>query len=153
MEKVIAELTRRGIRVGTIKHHGHAGFDIDVPGKDSWRHAHAGSRHVGIVSAERYAEYADTDSELPLEQMLARYTDVDVVLVEGYKAAGLANIVVARSGVDRMRGASSLELVDDRTLALACNDALAMHIRVDVPTIDINDELAVADAVERYLSR
>ncbi|MBM6682836.1 cyclic pyranopterin monophosphate synthase MoaC [Collinsella intestinalis] len=153
VEKVIAELTRRGIRVGTIKHHGHAGFDIDVPGKDSWRHAHAGSRHVGIVSAERYAEYADTDSELPLEQMLARYPDVDVVLVEGYKAAGLANIVVARSGVDRMRGASSLELVDDRTLALACNDALAMHIRVDVPTIDINDELAVADAVERYLSR
>ncbi len=65
----------------------------------------------------------------------------------------LANSVVARSGVDRMRGSSSLERVDDRTLALACNDALAMHIRVDVPTIDINDELAVADAVERYLSR
>lgn len=43
VEKVIAELTRRGLRVGSLKHHGHHGFDIDVPAKDTWRHHQAGS--------------------------------------------------------------------------------------------------------------
>lgn len=151
VEKVIAALTARGMRVGTVKHHGHAGFDIDVPGKDSWRHAQAGSRHVGVVSATRYAEYADTEAEFSLDRLLARYTDVDVVLVEGYKSAGLPNIVVARSGVDRLRGANSLDLVDGRTVAIACNDALVRDVRLEVPAVDLNDEEAVADVVERWL--
>ena len=153
VEKVISILTARGLRVGSLKHHGHAGFDIDVPGKDSWRHAQAGSRHVGLISADRYAEYADTTQELPVEEMLARYTDVDVVIVEGYKAAGLPNIVVARSGVDRMRGKSSAELVDERTIALAGNDVVARQAPHGTRTIDINDARAVADAVLDHLSR
>ena len=146
VEKVIAELCRRGLRVGTVKHHGHAGFDIDVPGKDSWRHAQAGSRHAGLVCADRYAEYASTEQELPLEELLARFTDVDVVLVEGYKAAGLPNVV------DRMRGASSLDLIDGGTQAIACNDALISRIHLRVPVVDINNAAAVADVVETWLS-
>ena len=153
VEKVIAELTARGLRVGSIKHHGHHRFDIDVPGKDSWRHAEAGSRHVGIICANRYAEYADTDQEFPLDGLLARYTDVDVVIVEGYKTAGLPNVVVARSGVDRLRGSSSLDLVDDATLAIACNDTLANHIHINLPVADINDAATVANVVEGYLAR
>ena len=153
VEKVIAELTARGLRVGSIKHHGHHRFDIDVPGKDSWRHAEAGSRHVGLICANRYAEYADTDQEFPLDDLLARYTDVDVVIVEGYKTAGLPNVVVARSGVDRLRGSSSLDLVDDATLAIACNDTLANHIHINLPVADINDAATVANVVEGYLAR
>ena len=153
VEKVIAELTARGLRVGSIKHHGHHRFDIDVPGKDSWRHAEAGSRHVGLICANRYAEYADTDQEFPLDALLARYTDVDVVIVEGYKTAGLPNVVVARSGVDRLRGSSSLDLVDDATLAIACNDTLANHIHINLPVADINDAATVANVVEGYLAR
>ncbi len=151
VEKVIAALTARGVRVGTVKHHGHAGFDIDVPGKDSWRHAQAGSRHVGVVSAIRYAEYADTEVEFSLDRLLARYTDVDIVLVEGYKSACLPNIVVARSGVDRLRGANSLDLVDGRTVAIACNDVLMRDARLEISAVDLNDEEAVADVVERWL--
>lgn len=153
VEKVIAELTARGLRVGSIKHHGHHRFDIDVPGKDSWRHAEAGSRHVGLICANRYAEYADTDQEFPLDGLLARYTDVDVVIVEGYKTAGLPNVVVARSGVDRLRGSSSLDLVDDATLVIACNDTLANHIHINLPVADINDAATVANVVEGYLAR
>ena len=153
VEKVIAELSARGMRVGSIKHHGHHGFDIDVPGKDSWRHAQAGSRHVGLICANRYAEYADTDNELPLDVLLDRFVDVDIVIVEGYKAAGLANVVVARSGVDRLRGQSSLDLVGEGTLALACNDALANRVRLDEPVVDINDAGAVADVVEAHWRR
>ena len=153
VEKVIAELTARGHRVGSIKHHGHKGFDIDQTGKDSWRHAQAGSRHVGLVSPTGYAEYASTETELPLNCMLDRFTDVDVVVVEGYKSAGLPNVVVARSGVDRLRNQSSLDLVGDATVALACNDALAARANLSVPTVDINDAAAVADVVEGWLKR
>ena len=153
VEKVIAELARRGLRVGTVKHHGHAGFDIDVPGKDSWRHAQAGSKHVGLIAPGRYAEYADTASELPLSELLDRYRDVDVVIVEGYKAEGLANIVVARSGVDRMRGDSSIDLVNAETVGVACNDALGRRVPPGVPVFDINDERAVADAVCAWLAK
>ena len=152
VEKVIAELAARGLRVGSLKHHGHAGFDIDVPGKDSWRHARAGSKHVGLICADRYAEYADTEEELPVHEMLSRYTDVDVVVVEGYKTEGLTNIVVARSGVDRLRGASSLELVDEHTLAIACNDTLAKTIHIPTPVTDINDAPAIANIIERHLA-
>lgn len=151
VEKVIAALADRGLRVGSLKHHGHRGFDIDVPGKDSWRHAQAGSRHVGLICPSRFAEYADTEEELPADELLRRYTDVDVVVVEGYKAAGLPNVVVARSGVDRLRDQSSLDLVDAGTVAIACNDAMAPRVRLDLPVIDINDAAAVADAVEAWL--
>ena len=129
VEKVIAKLTQRGMRVGSIKHHGHKGFDIDQTGKDSWRHAQAGSRHVGLVSPDRYAEYANTEREVPVTDLLTHYTDVDVVIVEGYKTAGLPNIVVARSGVDRLRGKDSFDLMSDDTLAVACNDVVARDFR------------------------
>ena len=88
VEKVISRLTQRGLRVGSIKHHGHKGFDIDQPGKDSWRHAQAGSRHVGLVSPGAYAEYARIDGEVPVRDLIAHYTDVDIVIVEGYRRRG-----------------------------------------------------------------
>ena len=129
VEKVISRLSQRGLRVGSIKHHGHKGFDIDQPGKDSWRHAQAGSRHVGLISPNRYAEYADTRSEVSVEDLLGHYTDVDVVVVEGYKTAGLRNIVVTRSGVDRIRGKDSFGLIDSNTLAIASNEQVARDFR------------------------
>ena len=153
VEKVIAELASRGMRVGSIKHHGHRGFDIDVPGKDSWRHARAGSRHVGLVCESRYAEYADTENELPLDMMLDRFDDVDIVIVEGYKDEGLPNVVVARSGVDRLRAQSSLDLVGEGTLAVACNEALAGRVGGLAVAVDINDAGAVADVVLDYWER
>ena len=129
VEKVISRLSQRGVRVGSVKHHGHKGFEIDQPGKDSWRHAQAGSRHVGLISPDAYAEYARTKDEVPITDMLSRYTDVDAVIVEGYKAAGLPSIVVARSGIDRLRGRDSFELIDENTLAVACNDVVARDFR------------------------
>ncbi len=72
VEKVISRLAQRGVRVCSIKHHGHKGFDIDQPGKDSWRHAQAGSRHVGLISPDLYAEYARTTEEVPVLAMLTR---------------------------------------------------------------------------------
>lgn len=56
LEKLIPELKRRGYRVATIKHHSHPGFEIDVPGKDTWRHAQAGSDHVIISAPDKVAD-------------------------------------------------------------------------------------------------
>ncbi len=176
VEKVISRLTQRGVRVGSIKHHGHKGFDIDQPGKDSWRHAQAGSRHVGLISPDMYAEYARTTDEVPVLDMITRYTDVDTVIVEGYKAAGLPSIVVARSGIDRMRGRDSFELIDEDTIAVACNDVVARDFNnravkraramaeeaglpfdeSDVrlpPFLDINDSAAIASFVYDYVQK
>ncbi len=157
VEKVIAELTRRGLRVGSLKHHGHHGFDIDVPAKDTWRHHQAGSKHVGLICATRWAEYADTreEDEMPARELLSRYNDVDVVIIEGYKTEGFGNIVVARSGVDRLRGKSSLDLVDGRTLALACNEALARQAfdaGFATRAININDARAICDLIQDHLA-
>lgn len=156
VEKVIAELTRRGLRVGSLKHHGHHGFDIDVPAKDTWRHHQAGSKHVGLICATRWAEYADTREvdEMPARELLSRYNDVDVVIIEGYKTEGFDNIVVARSGVDRLRGKSSLDLVDGHTLALACNEALARQAfdaGFATRAININDARAICDLIQDHL--
>ncbi len=156
VEKVIAELTRRGLRVGSLKHHGHHGFDIDVPAKDTWRHHQAGSKHVGLICATRWAEYADTreEDEMPARELLSRYSDVDVVIIEGYKTEGFDNIVVARSGVDRLRGKSSLDLVDGHTLALACNEALARQAfdaGFATRAININDARAICDLIQDHL--
>ena len=156
VEKVIAELTRRGLRVGSLKHHGHHGFDIDVPAKDTWRHHQAGSKHVGLICATRWAEYADTreEDEMPARELLSRYNDVDVVIIEGYKTEGFDNIVVARSGVDRLRGKSSLDLVDGRTLALACNEAMARQAfdaGFATRAININDARAICDLIQDRL--
>ena len=157
VEKVIAELTRRGLRVGSLKHHGHHGFDIDAPAKDTWRHHQAGSKHVGLICATRWAEYADTreEDEMPARELLSRYNDVDVVIIEGYKTEGFDNIVVARSGVDRLRGKSSLDLVDGHTLALACNEALARQAfdaGFATRAININDARAICDLIQDHLA-
>ena len=163
VEQVIAKLTERGVRVGSIKHHGHKGFDVDEPGKDSWRHAQAGSRHVGLVSPDRWAEYADTGQEMELPRLLEHYTDVDVVIVEGYKAAGIPSIAVARSGIDRMRRRDSIDLLSPSTVAVACNEAVVRdwtarltaaaekagcELRLP-PFLDINDPEEVTEFVYR----
>ena len=78
-----------------------------------------------------------------------------MVIIEGYKTEGFDNIVVARSGVDRLRGKSSLDLVDGRTLALACNEALARQAfdaGFATRAININDARAICDLIQDYLA-
>src|SRR4030065_2728196 len=78
-EKLIPELRRRGFRVGTIKHHSHPGLEIDQPGKDSWRHAQAGSDHVVIASPDRIASYRSLEHELALDHSPGGMTDGDII--------------------------------------------------------------------------
>ena len=95
LEGLIRELKQRGYRVGTIKHDAHS-FEIDVPGKDSWRHAQAGSDHVVISSPLRVASIRRVEREPQLEELAAGMTDVDIILTEGYKRGNAPKIEVSR---------------------------------------------------------
>lgn len=97
LERVIPRLVKRGIKVGTIKHHGHRGFNIDVEGKDSWRHRNAGSSHVVVCSPDLYASYRDLEADLSVDELLGEFDDVDLVVVEGFRDSGVPTFIVARA--------------------------------------------------------
>jgi molybdopterin-guanine dinucleotide biosynthesis protein MobB len=97
MEKLIPELTRRGLRVGAVKRV--ARFDIDVPGKDSWRHGQAGADAYTVASASKLAFVARSDEEASLEEIVARYFgDYDVVVCEGYRREAPDVVEIFRAG-------------------------------------------------------
>ena len=102
IERLIPRLRARGLRVGTIKH-AHHGFDMDHPGKDSWRHARAGAAAVAVIAPTRAAWLVKTPEELSCAQAVKRMSgDVDVVLVEGFKHAAGPKILLAPGGGARL---------------------------------------------------
>jgi len=97
LEKLIPELNQRGYRVGTIKHHVHQ-FEMDKPGKDTYRHKQAGAQVVALSSPTGLGVISDTDGDTDIESLVARYFgDVDLVIAEGYKRLDLPKIEVHRS--------------------------------------------------------
>lgn len=97
LEKVIACLTRRGLDVATLKHHGHPDFEIDVPGKDSWRHRQAGAQSTCVLSSSRMALTRNLSSEMSCFDALELMPDYDLVLVEGFRGVGLPAIELFRA--------------------------------------------------------
>ncbi len=95
---LIEMLKRRGYRIATVKHDVH-GFEIDKPGKDTWRHAQAGSDIVMISSPWKFAMIEQRREEYKLDEILAKLTDIDLVLTEGYKSADKPKIEVYRADI------------------------------------------------------
>ncbi len=142
LEKLITELKKRGYRVGTIKHDVH-GFEVDKPGKDSWRHAQAGSDVVVIASPQKLALIKKLDSELTLDQVAAYIPDVDIILTEGYKRADKPKIEVHRREVG-----GPLLCTPEELLAVATDEPL----EVPVPQFSLDDAAGLADLIEsRFL--
>ncbi|MFH2121460.1 MAG: molybdopterin-guanine dinucleotide biosynthesis protein B [Pseudomonadota bacterium] len=147
LEKVIPILKERGYRVGVIKHDAHR-FDIDHPGKDSHRLASAGADTLLLASPEKLALVKKHSASPPIEELLAAYfTDVDIVLTEGFKHGSLSKIELhrkERSATLICRGAEN----DPTLLAVASDEPLEL----DVPVLDLNDAGAIADFIEeRFL--
>lgn len=84
IERLIPELKRRGFRVGTVKHYRRP-FEMDLPGKDSWRHKNAGAEVSIISSPFRIGIVKELSEELPLESIIRFMEDLDIILTEGYK--------------------------------------------------------------------
>ncbi len=144
MVKLLPELVSRGLRVSTIKH-AHHDFDVDTPGKDSYEHRAAGANEVMVSSTKRWALMHENrrDEEADLEQLLARMSTVDLILVEGFKRENHAKIEV-------VRGASMkpvLAPTDPYVVAIASDQRL---IGIGLPLLDLGDIGAVADFIVEY---
>ncbi|OGT97662.1 MAG: molybdopterin-guanine dinucleotide biosynthesis protein B [Geobacteraceae bacterium GWC2_48_7] len=146
LEKVITELKQRGYRIGVIKHDAHK-FDIDHPGKDSYRLTAAGADTMLISSPEKLALVKKHDVSPPVEELLSTYFyDVDLVLTEGFKMSSLPKIEVHR----KERSATLLcrgEQHDSTLIAVASDEALEL----DVPVLDLNNPAQVAEFVEKRI--
>jgi molybdopterin-guanine dinucleotide biosynthesis protein MobB len=143
MEKLVAEITARGLTVSTVKH-GHHAIDVDHEGRDSWRHRQAGAREVVVASAARWALMAELRGapEPPLAELLAKLSPVDLVLVEGYKRE-------RHPKVEAWRAATGRPLIarDDPTVrAVAAADPVE---GVAVPVLPLDDAAAIADFILR----
>ena len=144
LEKVIAHLKERGYRLGVIKHDAHR-FDIDHPGKDSYRPTAAGADTMLISSPEKLAMVKKHAAAPSLEELLATYfNDVDLVITEGFKNGSMPKIEINRQ--ERSTTLLCRGEEHDPTLVAVASDA---KLELDVPVLDLNDAEAVADFVEK----
>ncbi len=144
LEKLIPEFRRRGYNVATVKHDAH-GFDIDKPGKDSWRLKQAGSNAVVISSPSKLALVQDTPGDTALEE-IARLLGkgYDVILTEGYKQSHFLKVEVHR----KERGSEVLCNAKE-LIAIATDEPLDMP----VPQYGLDDAPGIVDAVVDKLLR
>lgn len=141
LEKIIREAKRRRWRVATLKHDVH-GFEMDQPGKDTWRHAQAGADVVVISSPQRIALLERVAEDQPLDEVLARIRGVDVIFTEGYKHGNKPKIEVYRSAVHQELFAKPEELF-----------AIASDISFDngIPCFGLDDARGICDLIEETL--
>lgn len=143
LEKLIPALKRRGYRVATIKHHSHPGFQMDQPGKDTWRHAQAGSDHVIIAAPDKVASIRKVEQEPTLDELAAMITDVDIILTEGYKRSDKSKIEVVRAERSTEPICTAEELV-----AIATD----VPVTLEVPQFTLEDAEGLAGLLEeRFL--
>jgi len=141
--KVIRELSLRGYRVGAYKASHH--FDIDQPGKDSYRMAQAGAVLTMINSPDKLALIQSEPTGLDIQALLLRYfSEVDIVLVEGDKSGPLPKIEVCRC--QKSETLLCREAVDSSYIAIA-SDCLIDVAGLDLPVLDLNRPDQVADFI------
>jgi molybdopterin-guanine dinucleotide biosynthesis protein B len=142
VERLIPVLRLQGLRVSVVKH-AHHRFDIDHPGKDTYRHREAGAFEVVIASNRRLALLREFEQEtqLTVHQLLAElYEGVDWVLVEGFKDSDLLKIEVWRASANKPARYPD----DDFIVALATDSPQALPQPTLRPLLDLNDPEAIA---------
>ncbi|MBW8282180.1 MAG: molybdopterin-guanine dinucleotide biosynthesis protein B [Rhizobium sp.] len=140
--RLVAEFTRRGYRISTIKH-AHHDFDIDKVGADSYRHREAGAHEVALVSGTRYAimhELRGAD-EPSFEDILARLGPCDLVLIEGYKREPVAKIEARRL---EAKSREPLAPNDPHIVAIAADHPVDGSA---LPVFNLDDTTAIADFI------
>jgi len=146
LEKLIPALVRKGVRVGTIKHH-HGAIQMDTPGKDTWRHKQAGAQAVLLSSPTGIGFIQDTVADTPVEDLVSHYfQNVDLVIAEGYKWSALPKIEVFRSTVYD----EPMQEPGETLIAMVCD----ARIRPDLPWFMPDDiDALVAFILEKILNR
>ncbi|HNT85954.1 MAG: molybdopterin-guanine dinucleotide biosynthesis protein B [Rubrivivax sp.] len=142
VEQLIARLRARGLRVSVVKH-AHHRFDIDHPGKDTFRHREAGAFEVAIASSRRLALMREFErpTELSVHHLIAELWDgVDWVLVEGFRGSDLLKVEVWRPAT----GHPARYPDDDFVVAIATDAPAALPVPTLRPVLDLNDAEAIA---------
>ncbi|MHB8124727.1 MAG: molybdopterin-guanine dinucleotide biosynthesis protein B [Desulfitobacteriaceae bacterium] len=138
LEKLLRELKLRNYKIAIVKHDVH-GFNIDIPGKDSWRHTQAGADVVVISSPQKVAMITQVKEELDLNQVCARISGVDLIITEGYKRANKPKIEVFRKGVSDELLCSQEELI-----AIATD----LEFDIGVPCYGLDNAPGLVDRIE-----
>lgn len=167
-EGLIVALRTAGAIVSVVKH-AHKGFDIDVPGKDSWRHRQAGAFEVVVANSQRLAKLREfpVEAEPDVHQLIAELVDLEPhghehwVLVEGFKHAGLPKIEVWRPALTAERRAAGKP--DRALLPLYPDDPFVVAIATDapgqlpaptgLPVLDLNAPEAVQAFLRQHADR
>lgn len=144
LEKLIPELKRRGLRVAVVKHDAHE-FDIDREGKDSWRMTQAGADVSAVASSTKAAVMENRF--IPVEELIDRIRDVDVILTEGWKHGPWPKIALQRSDSGK-----PLPLPPEDCLAIVSD----VPVETTTPRLGLDDIVALADIIlddmkKRYL--
>ena len=147
---IIPLLKAKGLRIGMIKHSHHKKFDIDHPGKDSYRLRKAGAEQMLVASRKRWAlmvELEDDELEEPnLAQLLTNLNqdELDLILVEGFKHEKYPKIEVHRPSLNR-----PLFHQDDSIIAIACDAPLSKA--TDLPLLDMNQPEQIVKFIEEQI--
>jgi molybdopterin-guanine dinucleotide biosynthesis protein B len=139
IEKIVVILKARGLRVAVVKH-ASAGFDLDKPGKDSWRFQQAGADSVILAGPGKVALMKKVEDDPSSEELALLAGDVDLVLCEGFKKSTKNRIEVFRSGVS---GDKPLCLDDPSFLALVSD----RPFNVPIPHFELSDANGVAEFI------
>ncbi|MFL5259866.1 MAG: molybdopterin-guanine dinucleotide biosynthesis protein B [Hyphomicrobiales bacterium] len=141
VEKLVSELTGRGLRISTVKH-AHHSFDIDHEGRDSFRHRKAGATEVAVISAQRWAIIHELREhpEPSLDAILAKMAPADLVIIEGYKRDSHPKIEVRNLALDHPKLAQS----DPTVIAIAANGDIGGE---PVPVFDRDDVRSLSDFI------
>lgn len=144
VEKLVGELTRRGLRVSTVKH-AHHSFDIDHEGRDSFRHRKAGATEVAVISRDRTAIIHELRGAEPpsLAEVLARLQPCDLVIVEGYKRDVHDKIEVRNLALSHPALAGG----DETVVAIAANGPITMS---SAPVFDRDNVAALVAFIVRH---
>jgi molybdopterin-guanine dinucleotide biosynthesis protein B len=144
IEQLIPLFTGRGLRVSLIKHAHHT-FDVDQPGKDSYRHRQAGAQEVLISSSRRWALMHELrgQAEPSLDALIERMSACDLLLVEGFKRAAMPKLEVFRKAV----GEAPLHPHDAQIVAVATDAPM----QAPIPVLDLNQPAAICEFILEYL--
>ena len=140
IEQLVPRFTRAGLTVSLVKH-AHHSFDVDRPGKDSYRHREAGCLEVMVSSEKRWVIQHELrgDPEPPLERQIERMSPCDLLLIEGYKRAAIPKLEVYRQA----NGKPLLHPEDPQIVAVAADVALPTKL----PRFDLDEYDRIADFV------
>jgi molybdopterin-guanine dinucleotide biosynthesis protein B len=149
LEKVIPMLTAQGLRIAVIKH-AHHDFDIDKPGKDTYRHRQAGASEVMIISGHRWALMHELreENEPSMEELCARFSPCDLILAEGYKCATIPKLEVFREENRSRADWKNIYPSDPQIVAVITDNKSTFPL----PRLDINQPADEAAFIMNYFS-